>query len=240
MTRKGSVSPLPIADTKLAASSTRKVPGRRIADTASYSHLCRAWPETFRSARSSFTAMGDLIEFASNGSTCTGYLATPAGGSGPGVVVIQEWWGLVDHVKDVCDRFAGEGFVALAPDLYHGAKTTEPDEAAKAMMALRLDRAAKDMGGAVEAVAARSRGTGVGVVGFCMGGGLALMLASQRPDKVRAVVAFYGVVPWDGAQPDYPGADRAVLGHYRARTSRRTPRRPWPWPKRYGMPETPT
>ena len=120
----------------------------------------------------------------------------------------------MDHIKDVCDRFAAEGFVALAPDLYHGAKTTEPDEAAKAMMALRLDQAAKDMSGAVDAVSARSLGTGIGVVGFCMGGGLALMLASQRPDEVRAVVPFYGVVPWQGAQPDYAALSAPVLGHY--------------------------
>jgi carboxymethylenebutenolidase len=158
--------------------------------------------------------MGEMIEFASNGSTDSGYLATPASGTGPGVVVIQEWWGLVDHIKQVCDRFAAEGFVALAPDLYHGAKTTEPDEAAKTMMALRLDKAGKDMSGAVDEVASRSSGRGVGVVGFCMGGGLALMLASQRPDKVRVAVPFYGVVPWQGAQPDYGALSGAVLGHY--------------------------
>ena len=114
----------------------------------------------------------------------------------------------------MCDRFAAEGFVALAPDLYHGTKVAEPDEAAKQMMALQLDRAAKDMGGAVDEVGARSNGNGVGVVGFCMGGGLALMLASQRPDKVRAVVPFYGVVPWEGAQPDYSSLRGAVLGHF--------------------------
>jgi carboxymethylenebutenolidase len=129
-------------------------------------------------------------------------------------VVIQEWWGLVDHIKDVCDRFAAEGFVALGPDLYHGAKTVEPDEAAKTMMALRLDKAGKDLSGAVDEVASRSSGGGVGVVGFCMGGGLALMLASQRPDKVRAAVPFYGVVPWEGAQPDYSALTGAVLGHF--------------------------
>ena len=155
-----------------------------------------------------------MIEFASNGSTAEGYLATPASGSGPGVVVIQEWWGLVDHITEVCDRFAAEGFVALAPDLYHGAKTREPDEAAKTMMALELDRAGRDMSGAIDAVAERSDGSGVGVVGFCMGGGLALMVASQRPDKVRAVVPFYGVAPWEGAQPDYSKLTGAVLGHY--------------------------
>ena len=81
--------------------------------------------------------MGEMIEFPSNGSTAGGYLAAPEGGSGPGVIVIQEWWGLVDHIEDVCDRFAAAGFVALAPDLYHGQKVQpgEPDEAGKAMMA---------------------------------------------------------------------------------------------------------
>lgn len=158
--------------------------------------------------------MGEMIEFPSNGSTGEGYLATPDGGSGPGVVVIQEWWGLVDHIKDVCDRFAREGFVALAPDLYHGRTVSEPDEATKEMMALRLDAAAKDMSGAVDAVAERSNGRGVGVVGFCMGGGLALVLAAQRTDAVRAVVPFYGAIPWEGVQPDYASVTGAVLGHY--------------------------
>jgi carboxymethylenebutenolidase len=167
--------------------------------------------------------MGLMIEFPSNGSSDIGYLAEPVGGGGPGVVVIQEWWGLVDHIKDVCDRFAGEGFVALAPDLYHGAKVAEPDEAAKVMMALQLDRTAKDMSGAVDEVASRSTGNGVGVVGFCMGGGLALMLASQRPDKVRAVVPFYGVVPWEGAQPDYTALSGAVLGHYAGKDESASP-----------------
>src|ERR1700745_3449854 len=93
--------------------------------------------------------MGEMIEFPSNGSTAGGYVAVPDGGSGPGVVVIQEWWGLVDHIKDVCERFADEGFVALAPDLYHGQTTKSPDEAAKLMMALRIDEAASDISGAV-------------------------------------------------------------------------------------------
>ncbi|MGD1012151.1 MAG: dienelactone hydrolase family protein [Acidimicrobiales bacterium] len=161
--------------------------------------------------------MGSRIEFASNGSTGVGYLASPTRGTGPGVVVIQEWWGLVDHVTDVCDRFAKEGFVALAPDLYHGLKTTNPDEAGELMMALDLDGAAKDMSGAVDEVAKRSSGRGIGVVGFCMGGGLALMLASERPDKVRAAVPFYGVIPWEGVQVDYQALTGAVLGHFAGR-----------------------
>jgi carboxymethylenebutenolidase len=158
--------------------------------------------------------MGDIVEFPSNGSTGQGYLATPASGDGPGVVVIQEWWGLVDHIKDVCDRFAAEGFVALAPDLYHGESAREPDEAGKHMMALNIEQAAKDMSGAVDYVRDRSTGHGVGVVGFCMGGALALLLATQRPDAVKAVVPFYGVLVWPAVQPDYTNMAAAVQGHY--------------------------
>jgi carboxymethylenebutenolidase len=169
--------------------------------------------------------MGEMIEFPSNGANSGGYLALPEGGSGPGVVVIQEWWGLVDHIEEVCDRFAAAGFVALAPDLYHG-KTVqpgEPDEAGKAMMALKLDQAAKDMSGAVDEVVRRSAGDKVGVIGFCMGGGLALVLAAQRPDAVTAVVPCYGVIPWPDAQPDYTNMTAAVLGHYAANDSFFTP-----------------
>src|SRR5579872_7459455 len=135
------------------------------------------------------TAMGDIIEFASNGGTAQGYLATPAdGGTGPGVVVIQEWWGLVPHIKSVADRFAREGLVALAPDLYHGTSVSEPDEAAKLAMALNMAQAAKDLSGAVDETLRRASTERVGVVGFCMGGGLALLLATQRPDAIGACV----------------------------------------------------
>src|SRR6202167_6035659 len=159
--------------------------------------------------------MGEMIEFASNGSTAGGYLATPEGGGGPGVIVIQEWWGLVDHIEDVCDRFAAAGFVALAPDLYHGKKVRpgEPDEAGKAMMAMQLAQAARDMSGAVDEVLRRSTGDHVGVIGFCMGGGLALVLATQRPDAVKAVVPAYGLIPWPDARPDYTRLDGAVRVH---------------------------
>jgi carboxymethylenebutenolidase len=158
-------------------------------------------------------AMGEIIDFPSNGSPGQGYLAVPAAGSGPGVVVIQEWWGLVPHIRDVVDRFAAAGFVALAPDLYRGTQTVEPDEAAKEMMALQLDRAARDMSGSVDEVLRRSSAATVGVVGFCMGGGLALVLATQRPDAVAACVPFYGLIPWPEAQPDYSAMSAAVLGH---------------------------
>jgi len=158
--------------------------------------------------------MGTKIEFASNGGTASGYLATPESGGGLPLVVIQEWWGLVPHIEDVCDRFAAEGFVALAPDLYHGESTTEPDEAGKLMMAMNLEQAAKDMSGAVDEVAAHSNGSRVGVTGFCMGGGLALVVACQRPDLVKACVPWYGIIPWPQAQPDWTALEAPVLGHF--------------------------
>jgi carboxymethylenebutenolidase len=167
--------------------------------------------------------MGEHIEFPSNGTDGQGYLAVPGGGPGPGIVVIQEWWGLVDHIEHVCDRFAAEGFTALAPDLYRGKKVSEPDEAGKAMMALRLDAAARDMSGAVDEVRRRSGHEGVGVIGFCMGGGLALVLATQRPDAVKAVVPCYGVIPWPDVQPDYAAMTAAVEGHYAERDGFFTP-----------------
>src|SRR6185369_14593879 len=137
-----------------------------------------------------------MVEFSSNGNRTEGYLAIPVSGDGPGIVVLQEWWGLVDHIKSVCDRFAGEGFVALAPDLFHGKTTKSPDEAGKLMMALRIDEAEKDLAGAVEyllqhdAVSFAKAGT----IGFCMGGALSLYAASKN-SKVGACVVFYGGHP---------------------------------------------
>ena len=157
--------------------------------------------------------MGEMVEFPSNGGTGEGYLAVPEGG-GPGVVVIQEWWGLVPHIKDVCNRFAAEGFVALAPDLYHGETTREPDEAGKLLMALRMDQAVKDMSGALDRVQAEASGGGVGVVGFCMGGSLALALACARPEAVTACAPFYGIVDTPWPQPDWAALRAKVRGHY--------------------------
>lgn len=161
----------------------------------------------------SLIAMGDMVEFASNGSTAPGYLARPASGSGPGLVVIQEWWGLNDHIKDVTDRFAAAGYVALAPDLYHGTVVDEPDEAGKEMMALDLGRAAKDLSGAVDLLQAESGQDKIGVTGFCMGGGLTLTLACQRPDAVAVAVPWYGVIPWENAQPDWSAVEGTIVAH---------------------------
>ena len=160
--------------------------------------------------------MGAMVEFAANGRTAGGYLATPASGAGPGVVVIQEWWGLVPHVKEVADRFAGEGFVALAPDLYDGRSTTSPDEAGKLMMALEIDRAERDLRGAIDFLRARDdvAGTRVGTVGFCMGGQLSLFAACANA-SVGACVDFYGIHP--NVAPDLAGLEAPVLGFFAER-----------------------
>ena len=164
--------------------------------------------------------MGEIVSFKSNGSMGSGYLAD---GGGPGVIVIQEWWGLVPHIKAVADRFAAEGYTALAPDLYRGEAATEPDEAGKLMMGLALDRAGKDLSGAVDFLQERTGKTKVGVVGYCMGGGLTLTLACQRPDAVAAAAPFYGVIPWPEAQPDWDAITAVVEGHYAERDAFASP-----------------
>ena len=157
--------------------------------------------------------VGKMVEFSSNGSTCEGYLAVPVSGSGPGVVVLQEWWGLVDHIMDVCDRFAAEGFVALAPDLYHGESATSPDDAQKLMMALNIGKTEKDMKGTVKYLLGLDETTGetVGTVGFCMGGQLSLYAACENP-KVGACVVYYGIHP--AVNPDLAKLNAPVLGFF--------------------------
>ncbi|MGH3991855.1 MAG: dienelactone hydrolase family protein [Pseudonocardiaceae bacterium] len=153
------------------------------------------------------------VEFQANGGTAPGYLAVPESGNGPGVVVLQEWWGVDEHIRDVCDRFAKEGFFALAPDLYRGETTDQPDEAQQKMMALSMDEAEKDMRGAVDFLAEHEgvEGPGVGAVGFCLGGGLAVWTATLN-DKVRAVVTYYYVMPH--GKPDFTEIKAPVLGHF--------------------------
>jgi len=157
--------------------------------------------------------MGEMITFAGDGSTTTGYLATPAPerARGRGVAVIQEWWGLVDHIKKVADRFAAEGFLALAPDLYHGTATKSPDEAGKLLMALNIERAEKDLHGAVERLRFLT-GRRVGTVGFCMGGVLSLVAACSHPEGVAACVVYYGGQP--RVNFDFDRLKAPVLGHW--------------------------
>ncbi|MGC9666742.1 dienelactone hydrolase family protein [Planosporangium sp. 12N6] len=158
--------------------------------------------------------MGKMVSYPSNGGTSDGYLALPASGAGPAVIVIQEWWGLVPHIKELADRFAEAGFVALAPDLYHGVHTTEPDEAGKLAMGLAMDRAAKDIAGAAAYLAGRDEVTGqVGVVGFCMGGSLALWSATLS-EHVVATAGFYPAVPWERMSPQWDNyAGKAAVIH---------------------------
>jgi len=161
---------------------------------------------------------GTLIEYRANGGTARGYLATPAGsgagpGNGKGVVVIQEWWGLVPHIEDVTRRFAAQGYVALAPDLWDGQKTTEADEATRLFMALNIDDASKKIAGAAQALHAHGAKGKVGVVGFCMGGIVAIHAAAAHPDLFGAVVDFYGAHPhvhpaWD----DLKAPVMAIIG----------------------------
>lgn len=155
--------------------------------------------------------MSTRIRFKANGHTTEGYLAKPASGQGPGVIVLQEWWGLVPHIEDIADRLAAEGFVALAPDLYHGETAKGPDQAGKLMMALNIDRAEKDLAGAIEYLKQQPgvSGKGIGTVGFCMGGALSLFAASKNPD-VAACVVFYGGHP--NVKPDLPALKAPVLG----------------------------
>jgi carboxymethylenebutenolidase len=150
-----------------------------------------------------------MISFRANGRTAQGYLATPSDRKGPGVLVIQEYWGLVDHIKDVADRFAREGFVALAPDLFHGEATRSPDQAGKMLMALNIAEAGKDMRGAGDALLTND------AVGFCMGGQLALFAAQEHPDKIAAAVDFYGVHP--NVKIDPAKLSVPVLAHFAKR-----------------------
>ena len=161
----------------------------------------------------------EMIEFAVNGTNARGYLATPTSGSGPGIIVLQEWWGLVPQIKAVCDRLADAGYTALAPDLYHGemAEHTEMDKAGELMTNLPPERAAKDMLGAVEALLAHDACTSstVGVTGFCMGGLLTLRLCALGGDKISVAAPFYGA-PLGDDSIDWSNLSAKIEGHFAA------------------------
>ncbi len=167
--------------------------------------------------------MGEMISFATESGEHQGYLSAPAGGSGPGVIVIQEWWGLVPHIKDLADRLAGEGFVALAPDLYAGESATEPDDASTLMQALHIGETEHKLRGAVEALLQQpgiQPKDKIGVVGFCMGGQLAMFAAGNNP-AIQATVNFYGIHP--KVQPSYRDINGPVLGIFAERDNSASP-----------------
>ena len=153
------------------------------------------------------------VEVPSNGGTAPGYLRAPEEGKGPGVIVFQEWWGVDDHIRDVCDRFAAEGFVALAPDHFRGETTEQPDEAEQKMMALSMEQAEKDMRAAVDFLLGHDQQQGhkVGSVGFCLGGGLSVWAAAKNP-SIGAAVSYYYVMPH--GRPDFSSIRCPVLGHF--------------------------
>ena len=155
------------------------------------------------------------VEFPTGAGTTPGYVAEPVSGQGPATIVLQEWWGLDEHIRGVCDRFAAEGLFALAPNLYRGAATTKPSEAQQKMMALSMERAEADMCGAADYLASKAgfEGSGVGSVGFCLGGGLSVWAGAACPE-VTATVSFYYVLPH--GKPDFSRIDGPVLAHFAA------------------------
>jgi len=153
------------------------------------------------------------IEFSTSTGSTPGYLAVPAATRGPATIVLQEWWGVDEHIRSICDRLADEGFLALAPDLYRGETTVQPSEAEQKMMALSMDMVEQDMCGAAEFLASQSgfEGPGVGALGFCLGGGLALWAAATCPN-IAAAVTYYYVMPH--GKPDFTKIKGPVLGHF--------------------------
>jgi carboxymethylenebutenolidase len=167
--------------------------------------------------------MGEMIRFSTGSTEHNAYLASPASGAGPGIIVIQEYWGLVPHIQDICDRFAAEGFNALAPDLYNGESTKEPDEAATLMQALHIGETEEILRKAIITLMADPHtlpNDKVGVVGFCMGGQLAMFAAGCNP-VIKATVNFYGIHP--KVQPSYRNIQGAVLGFFAEHDNYATP-----------------
>jgi carboxymethylenebutenolidase len=157
---------------------------------------------------------GSLVNVEHDGVKIAGYLAQPTGTPVGGLIVIQEWWGLNDDIKGIADRYAAEGFLAFAPDMYHGEVAAEPDEARKLAMSLERDLAAREIDAAIAWLKAEHGVSKVGCVGFCMGGGLTLATAIRPTSNVDAVHVYYG-----GGMPeaDVLGAIKApVMGSYGA------------------------
>jgi carboxymethylenebutenolidase len=153
------------------------------------------------------------IEFPTSVGAASGYLAVPAGEQGPATIVLQEWWGVEDHIRSVCDRLAAEGFYALAPDLYEGETTTQPSEAEQKMMALSMDKVEPQMCGAADFLSKQPgfEGSGVGSLGFCLGGGLSVWAAATCP-QITAAVSYYYVMPH--GKPDFSKVKGPLLGHF--------------------------
>jgi len=157
--------------------------------------------------------MSNPVTFESkSGEALNGVLAEPPGeGKAPAIVLLQEWWGVNDHIKSLVDRFAKEGFLVIAPDLYHGKIAKDGTEAASLMTDLDTLEAVKEIAAAMDFVRKHPRSNGkVGVTGFCMGGALALATACHVPE-VGAAVSFYGMPPAE--KVDYAKVTAPIMMH---------------------------
>lgn len=165
-----------------------------------------------------------MIEFARpDGSRCSGYFAGAGSAlaGNPGVIVLQEWWGLNPHICSIVDRFAAAGYHALAPDLYHGRVAQSPDEARHLMDGLDFPGATfQDIRGAIADLRARSGAGRIGVMGYCMGGALTVASAVHLPE-VAAAVCYYGLPPADFADP--AAITVPFMGHFASEDSWITP-----------------
>jgi carboxymethylenebutenolidase len=163
------------------------------------------------------------VTYKSGAEKISGYLALPEGnGRHPAIVVIHEWWGLTDWVKEQAQRLAGEGYIALAVDLYRGPSTTDPDVAHELMRGLPNDRALRDLEAAFDYLSTRKdvNPKRIGSIGWCMGGGFSLQLAIHEP-KLAACVVNYGALPTDPA--DIARIRAPVLGNFGAEDRGITP-----------------
>jgi carboxymethylenebutenolidase len=161
--------------------------------------------------------MATRIDFkAKSGAETSGEIALPSGSDkAPGLVLVQEWWGLNDHIRSLADRFAAAGFITLAPDLYHGKVTNDAGEAGQLMQALDGKRAIDDIAGAVAFLAVHARSSGkVGITGFCMGGAYAFAATAAIPE-IAAAVPFYGIPPAE--RLDFARMKAPILAHFASR-----------------------
>jgi carboxymethylenebutenolidase len=176
-------------------------------------HVRVAQQHTVVRARSEGARTLPEIEFPTGAGGTPAYLAVPPFGDGPAAIVVHEWWGLDEHIRSVCDRLAGEGFFALAPDLYRGVSCAQPSEVERRLLALSMDTAVEEMRAAAEYLLSRPdvRGAGVGVLGFGLGGGLGIWAAAACP-QIAAAVTYYHLMP-DG-KPDFRRISAQLLGHF--------------------------
>lgn len=160
---------------------------------------------------------GEEVVYATvDGNKVTGYLATPEDGGedNPGIIVIHEWWGLNDNIRMMTDKLAGEGYTALAVDLYNGNVAESPENAKKYMSSVNQDAATDNISQAYKYLAEEQDADDVGVIGWCFGGGWSLRAALSHPDKIDATVIYYGQLVTDTEQLEK--LDMPVLGIFGA------------------------